>query len=73
MSTRHIHKTYPAVPFNVAESQLCRELQAYYEAIHSYPDLFAKTGVSFQAHLLNVMNNAQQQSGGELETLKSAS
>jgi len=53
MSTHDICKLHPALP--TAESQLCQELLAYYEAIQSYPDYFAKTRVSFQRHLLNVI------------------
>jgi hypothetical protein len=58
MSTRHIRKIYSTVPFETAETQLCQELQAYFEAIHSYPERFAKAPVSFQEHLLNVICSA---------------
>lgn len=72
MLARHIRKTQAAVPFNVAESQLRLELEIYFEAIHSYPDHFARTGVSFQRHLLNVICAASGQ-GQSSEPLKSAS
>lgn len=61
MSTRHIRKTYPAMPFDISKSELSEELQAYFEAIHSYPDRFAKTRVSFQEHLLNILCAAHTQ------------
>jgi hypothetical protein len=66
MRARHIRKTYPMMPFEIVESELSRELEAYYQALYSYPDHFAKTGVSFQRHLLNVMGvvQAASQSGG---------
>ena len=60
MSTQEIRKTYPVAPFEVAESQLCQELQAYYKAIQSYPDHFARERLTFQKHLLNVICSVQE-------------
>lgn len=73
MRTRQIRKTYPAMPFDIAEAKLSRELELYYQAIHSYPDHFARTRLSFQRHLLNIMNvvNVPESSGAEC--MKSAS
>jgi len=48
--------------FNLAEIELSREFEVYYQALYSYPDHFAKTGVSFQRHLLNVMGMVQSAS-----------
>ncbi len=74
MSTRQVRKIYPLIPSEVAEAQLCEELQAYYEALHSYPLCFAETGVSFQAHLLKVMSAVHgHTAGGGAERLKTAS
>lgn len=55
MLNRQIRKMYSGIPFEIAESQLSHELQAYFQAIHSYPAHFAKSRVSFQRHLLNVI------------------
>ena len=55
MSARQTRKPLPAMPFDVAEAQLCQELQAYLQAINSYPDQFAQTGLTFEKHLLNVI------------------
>jgi hypothetical protein len=41
--------------FDTAEAQLCHELHAYFEAIHSYPQRFAQARVSFQEHLHNLI------------------
>jgi hypothetical protein len=73
MPTRHIRKMYPAVPFDIAESDLARELQAYYQAIYSYPDRYAKTRMSFQRHLLHVILAFHGQSRADAEHLKSVS
>ena len=53
--TRHIRKVYPPMPFDIGDTELSRELEIYYQAIHSYPDCFARTRVTFQEHLLNMM------------------
>jgi hypothetical protein len=53
MSTPDICQMHPTVPST--ESHLCQELQAYYEAIQSYPEYFARSRVGFQQHLLNVI------------------
>jgi hypothetical protein len=58
MPARQFRKTYPATLFNISEPELCRELEAYLQAINSYPDYFAKTGVTFEQHLLNVIAQA---------------
>ncbi|HVO64603.1 MAG TPA: hypothetical protein VMT53_27020 [Terriglobales bacterium] len=74
MRTRHIGKVYPAVPFDIVESELSRELEIYYQAIHSYPDHFARTRLTFQRHLMNMMGMVQTGSQGSAsECLKSAS
>ena len=74
MQARHIGKVYPAMSFDIAESELSRELEIYFQAIHSYPDHFARTRVTFQRHLMNMMGVVQ--TGSECngsEYLKSAS
>jgi hypothetical protein len=58
MSARQTRKTFPATPFDIAEAQLSRELDAYLKAINSYPDHFARTGLTFEQHLLNVIGDA---------------
>jgi hypothetical protein len=73
MSTRHIHGSHSSTSGDDSGAQLSQELQAYYEAIHSYPDRFAKTGESFQKHLLHVMDvEAQGLRNTGRENLKSA-
>jgi hypothetical protein len=72
--TRQIREVYPPIPFDIAESELSRELEIYYQAIHSYPDHFARTRLTFQQHLLNIMGVVQAASrGAEAECMKSAS
>lgn len=74
MRSRHILKLYPPMPFAIAESELSRELEIYYEAIHSYPDHFAKTRLTFEQHLLNIMGVVQAASQGTgADCMKSAS
>jgi hypothetical protein len=71
---RHIRKLYPAIPFDMAETELSQELEIYYQAIHSYPDHFARTRLSFQQHLLNIMDGARTQCDASgSERMKSAS
>lgn len=68
MRSRHIRNIYPPMPFDIAESELSRELEIYYQAIHSYPDHFARNRLSFQRHLLNIMgavHTATQDAGAE--------
>jgi hypothetical protein len=55
MPTRDFREMYPALPFDLAGSELFDELKAYCEAINSYPDSFAKNRVSFQTHLLSII------------------
>jgi hypothetical protein len=55
VQTSHVRKAYPPMPFDIAESELSQELEIYYQAIHSYPAHFARTRMSFQQHLLNIM------------------
>ena len=62
MRSRHIRKVYPPMPFDIAGSELPRELEIYYQAIYSYPDHFARTRITFQQHLLNVMGLVQESS-----------
>ena len=75
MPTRDDRSKYPASPFDIAESQLCQELEAYYEAIHTYPDHFAQTPMSFQEHLLHIICAGREQATAvsEPDHLKSAS
>lgn len=74
MRTRHIRKMYPPMPFDIAQSELAQELEIYYQAIHSYPDHFARTRLTFEQHLLNIMSVEQPASqGAEAECMKSAS
>lgn len=74
MRTRHIRKVYPAMPFDIGDTELSRELEIYYQAIHSYPDCFARSRVSFQQHLLNIMGVSHPVSrGAEPECMKPAS
>jgi hypothetical protein len=47
------------MPFAIGESELSRELEIYYQAICSYPDHFARTRLTFEQHLLNIMGVMQ--------------
>jgi hypothetical protein len=47
------------------ESRATQDLGTYLRAIHSYPDTYARKRVSFQRHLLRVMDAAGQGSGGQ--------
>lgn len=71
MQARNFRKTSPAKMFEVNEEQLRQELQAYLEAIQSYPDQFATTGMTFAEHLLNVIMRTEQIRGAN--RLKTAS
>jgi hypothetical protein len=71
--TRHIRKVYPPMPFNIAQTELSRELEVYYQAIHSYPDHFARTRLTFQRHLLNIMGIVHVASADAGANVKSAS
>ncbi len=74
MRARHIRKLYPRMPFDMAETELSQELEIYYQAIHSYPDHFARTRLSFQQHLMNIMDGARTDlDGAGSERMKSAS
>jgi hypothetical protein len=74
VQVRQVGKVYPAMSFDVPESELSRELEIYYQAIHSYPDHFARTRVTFQKHLMNMLGVVQAGSErSRSEYLKSAS
>jgi len=73
VQARYIGKIYPAMSFDIGEPELSRELEIYYQAIHSYPDHFARTHVTFQRHLLNMMGVVQSSGSSGSECLKSAS
>ena len=70
--TRHIRKVYPTMPFNIVESELSRELEIYYQAIYSYPDHFARTRLTFEQHLLNMMSVVQTAQIDGSECMRSA-
>ncbi len=68
MRTRYIERVYPALPLNSAEAELSRDFEIYYQAIHSYPDHFARTHVTFEKHLskmLALLETGSQDSGRE--------
>ncbi len=74
--SRHVRKVYPSMPFDLAESELARELELYYQAIHSYPDHFAKSRLTFQRHLFNMMNVVEagaRSQGADPHCIRSAS